>query len=313
MAALLPLSPRAYAAQPPIPVVLSTDVGNEIDDQWTISHLLLQPRFHVLGILSAHAPSLAAPAAHTSFRILVDVVENRLGMGTHPPLLEGASLPLTGTTTPQPSAAVRFLVEASKPFAKDHRLDVLVIGAPTDIASAILSEPSIVDRIRVVQMAFIDERGGDEYNVLNDPRAEQVILDSGVPLVIGPASTCRADLPMTYTHARDLLATRGPIGAWLWDEFQAWYFRVVKPLRQNDLSRPWYIWDDITLAYLLGFTEQHTAPRPHMRADATFDRLDPNRTVTWITRVDSSRLWDDFARVIDAYQLTRRLAHSKNG
>ena len=37
-----------------IPVVLSTDVGNEIDDQWAITYLLLQPRFDVLGVISAH-------------------------------------------------------------------------------------------------------------------------------------------------------------------------------------------------------------------------------------------------------------------
>lgn len=78
-----------YAAQNTdarMPVVLSTDVGNEIDDQWAITYLLLQPRFDVLGVMSAHAPSLLSPAGHTSYRILVDVVENRLGMSTHPPL-----------------------------------------------------------------------------------------------------------------------------------------------------------------------------------------------------------------------------------
>src|SRR5215813_3513155 len=45
-----------------IPVVLSTDVGNEVDDQWAVTYLLLQPRFQVLGVMSAQAPSLTAPA-----------------------------------------------------------------------------------------------------------------------------------------------------------------------------------------------------------------------------------------------------------
>src|SRR5258706_15393243 len=77
----------AQTADARIPVVLSPDVGNEIDDQWAITYLLLHPRFEVLGVMSAHAPSLAAPAGHTSYRILVDVVEHRLGMSTHPPLV----------------------------------------------------------------------------------------------------------------------------------------------------------------------------------------------------------------------------------
>src|SRR4030095_5099546 len=57
-----------------IPVILSTDVGNEIDDQWAVAYLLVHPRFNVLGIMSAHAPTITAPAGQTSHRILVDVV-----------------------------------------------------------------------------------------------------------------------------------------------------------------------------------------------------------------------------------------------
>lgn len=168
----------ARAAEARIPVVISTDVGNEIDDQWAITYLLLQPRFEVLGLMSVHAPSLAAPAGHTSYRILIDVVENRLGMSTHPPLIEGGSLPLEDAKTPHPSPAVNFLVEASRPFAKDNRLTVLMIGAATDVASAILTDPSIVERIRVVQMGFNDEGGGNKFNIANDVRAAQAILDS---------------------------------------------------------------------------------------------------------------------------------------
>src|SRR5215831_11353859 len=121
-----------------IPVVLSTDVGNEVDDQWAVTYLLLQPRFQVLGVMSAQAPSLTAPAGHTSYRILVDVVEHRLGMSKHPPLIEGGSVPLVNEQTPQPSQAVTFLIEISRRFSSHDRLTVLMIGAATDVASAIL-------------------------------------------------------------------------------------------------------------------------------------------------------------------------------
>ena len=53
-------------AQVKIPVILSTDVGNEVDDQWAIAYLLTNPEFEVLGILSAHAPTLPDPSAHTT-------------------------------------------------------------------------------------------------------------------------------------------------------------------------------------------------------------------------------------------------------
>jgi purine nucleosidase len=290
-----------------IPVVLSTDVGNEIDDQWAITYLLIQPRFEVLGVMSTHAPSITAPAGHTSYRILVDVVENRLGMNTHPPLVEGGSLPLENAKTPRPSPAVSFLIETSKRFSKDNRLMVLMIGAGTDVASAILTDPTIVERVRVIQMGFNDEQGGDEFNIANDVHAVQAILDSNVPLVIGPGKVCRQSLSLTFDQAREMVAQRGAIGGWLWEEYQAYYFRSVKPLRVNDFSRPWIIWDDITLAYLLGMTEQQTQPRPRMRDDMTFEQVKTDQTVTWIRDVDEVRMWADFLRLLDEYQRTHAI------
>ncbi len=299
----------ASAAGVKIPVILSTDVGNEIDDQWAITYLLLQPRFEVLGVMSAHAPSIAAPAGHISYRILVDVVENRLGMSTHPPLVEGGNSPLGNAETPQPSPAVTFLIQSSKRFSKDSRLTVLVIGASTDVASAILTDPPIVDRIRVIQMGFNDEQGGDEFNIANDVHAEQAILDSNVPLVIGSGKICRANLALTFAQAREMIAHRGPIGGWLWEEYQAWYYRFVKSLRVNDFSKPWFIWDDITLAYVLGMTEQHTLPRPRMRNDMTFEQMPTDKSVTWITHVNEKQMWTDFVSLLDEYQQTHAVRH----
>ena len=297
-----------------IPVVLSTDVGNEIDDQWAIAYLLLQPRFDVLGVMSAHAPTISAPAGHTSYRILVETVENRLGMKTHPPLIEGGSLPMENARTPRSSPAVNFLIETSRRLSQNHRLTVLMIGAGTDVASAILTDPSITERVRIIQMGFNDEQGGNEFNIANDVHAVQAILDSNVPLVVGPGKVCRASLSLTLDQAREMLAKRGAIGAWLWEEYQAWYFRYVKPLRVNDFSKPWVIWDNITLAYVLGMTTQHTLPRAKLRDDMTFEQVKTHQTVTWITDVDEKLMWADFLTLVDEYQRThaiggRRMQH----
>jgi purine nucleosidase len=296
-----------------MPVVLSTDVGNEIDDQWTITYLLLQPRLDVLGVMSAHAPTITAPAGQTSHQILVDVVENRLGMRVHPPLIEGGSLPMENSRTPRPSPAVNFLIETSKRFSKNNRLTVLMIGAGTDVASAILTDPAIVDRVRVIQMGFTDEQGGNEFNIANDVHAVQAILDSNVPLVVGSGKVCRASLSLTLDQARQMLAKRGAIGAWLWEEYQAWYFRYVKPLRVDDFSKPWVIWDNITLAYVLGMTTQHTLPRQRLRDDMTFEQVKTEQTVNWITDVDEQRMWADFLSLLDEYQRTHAVGSRASG
>lgn len=206
--------------------------------------------------------------------------------------------------TPRSSPAVNFLVRASRRFSKDNRLTVLMIGAGTDIASALLTDPTMADRVRIVQMGFNNEQGGDEFNVANDVHAIQAILDSNVPLVIGPGKVCRDSLSLTFDQARKMLAMHGAIGAWLWEEYQAWYFRYVKPLRVNDFSKAWVIWDDITLAYVLGMTTQHTLPRPRLRDDMTFEQVKTDRTLTWITDVDERRMWADFLSLVDQYQRT---------
>lgn len=303
----------AYGAQAPetrIPVILSTDVGNEIDDQWTIVYTLVNPQLEVLGIISAHAPTISPPAGHTSYRILLEVVEHRLRMVTHPPLLEGASLPLADTKTPQASPGAKFLIETSRRFSKDKRLTVLMIGAGTDVASAILMDPTIVDRIRLVHMGFTEwPKGGDEFNVANDIKAVQVILGSDVPVVTGSARVCRESLSLSLDQAREMVSNRGPIGRWLWEEFQAWYYRFVKPLRKNDFSKPWIIWDNIVLAYILGMTTQETYARPRLKDDMHFAHIATGKTITWITDVDEKRMWADFFNRLDAYQQTHAVGH----
>ena len=80
---LLCSTPLAMAAK--IPVLLCTDVGNEIDDQWAITYLLTQPDFDVLGIASAHAPTQAMlPLIQKTACAAYETTERQvpLGMGS---------------------------------------------------------------------------------------------------------------------------------------------------------------------------------------------------------------------------------------
>jgi inosine-uridine nucleoside N-ribohydrolase len=289
----------------PIPVILSTDIGNEIDDQWTVVYLLINPDFKVLGVISAHAPVIPPPAGRTGLHLLFDVVENRMGMKKHPPLLEGASEPLPDLKTPKPSPGADFIIEASKSFSSQNRLAVLAIGAVTDVASAILKDPTIVDRIYVVDMGLRAwPGGGDDFNILNDVKAMQVIMESDVPLVVGSAPVCAESLGLTLDQTRQMLADRGPIGKWLLAEFEAWYFRFVKPMRKEDFSRAKVIWDNVVLAHVLGMTTSRTYPRPKLTDTATFEHGPTKKTITWITDIDEKRMWDDFLSKLDLYQQT---------
>jgi len=301
----LVFSAVAAVSQERIPVVLSTDVGNEVDDQWTIAYLLMHPRFEVLGIASAHAPSLRPPQGRTSYEILRDAVENRLGLKVHPPLYVGADEPLVNPKTPRASEAADFLLKVSQGFSPDRRLTVLTIGAATDVASALIRDPGFANRVRVVQMGYQSwTGGGKEFNIQNDPIAANVILQSDVPLAVGDGEVCRRDLALSLGEAKSMLAGRGPVAVWLWEEFDAWYWRHVKPMRKADFSKPWIIWDNVVLAHVLGMTKSDERSRPQMRDDLTFEFSASKRTITWITKVDTTRFWADFLEKMDTFTRT---------
>jgi hypothetical protein len=124
---------------------------------------------------------------------------------------------------------------------------------------------------------------------------------------------CRASLSLTFDQAKNMLSNRGSIGGWLWEEYQAWYFRVVKPLRVNDFSKSWVIWDNITIAYLLGLTTHHTKPRHRLRDNMTFEAVNTDRVVTWVTDVDEQKMWSDFLGLIDRYQRTHNIPRRQFG
>ncbi len=306
---LLALGPLALSAQegPAVrDVVLSADVGNEIDDQWAVAYLVASPEFNVLGFISAHAPPLVPPAAETSARIIEDVVRERLGLGDQaPPIVVGAHQALSAEGEAQDSAGARFLIETSKNYSASQRLTVLAIGAATDVASAVMLDPSIVDRIELVAMGLKNRNtGGQEFNLMNDIKAWQVLFDSALPITIGTFDVCAQNLGLTLEQAEQLIGDVGPVGAWLWLEFEYFYYRVVLnlPFLGADNNR-WVIWDTIVVAHLLGLTEGERLPRRELLSDMSFgDPLPGSRTITWITDVDEEAMWQDFRNKLGAHQ-----------
>ena len=287
-------------------VVLSADVGNEIDDQWAVAYLVASPEFNILGFISAHAPPLVPPAAETSARIIEDVVEQRLGLGDEaPPIMVGAHQALTAIDEAQDSPGARFLIETSKAYSPSHRLLVLAIGAATDVASAVLLDPSIVDRIELVAMGLKNRQtGGEEFNLMNDVKAWQVLFGSAVPITIGTFDVCARNLGLTLAEAEELVADVGQVGSWLWLEFEYFYYRVVQnlPFLGPD-NKKWVIWDTIVIAHLLGLTESEVLPRRELLPDMGFGGPIPgDRTITWITDVDEEAMWRDFRDKLATHQ-----------
>ncbi len=279
-------------------VILTTDCGAEIDDQFAIAYLSLVPDVHIKAIVTTHAPNLPRKS-ESSAECVKDVLDH-LQAGPLPPIFAGSNVPLA-TGTPLKNTGVDFIVKTARSYSKQDRLVIITIGATTDVASAFLTDPSIAGRVEVLTMGFDSwPKGGDPWNIKNDPLAYQVILASAAPITIGASDVCQRHLRLDDKTAQRMLTGHGPFAEWLNGQFQGWLnanadlaASVVKP-------HTWVIWDTVTVAQLLGFTTAETHPRPALNtADLSFSFPPTRQTLQWISSIDEAKMWPDFMRRID--------------
>ncbi len=276
------------------PVVLTTDIGAEVDDQWTMAHLALSPQLELKGVVTTHAPNLPAPAAESSAGYARELAA-KLPVKLRPTILAGSSKPLVAAGKPLANSGVDFLIEQAKGRTADNRLYVVVIGAATDVASALLIDPTWADRVTLVAMGFNSyPEGGDTWNVKNDPIAWRTLLESRAPIVVGDIEITKRLLRMTPDRVHTILNMLPEPGPLLLNRFDRWIADNAK-LAQETTGSPivWPIWDEVTTAYLLGFARAESKPRPRLRENLTFDLERPQGTIDWITSIDESKLWTD--------------------
>lgn len=284
-------------------VVLTTDCGADMDDQWALAQLALAPELELRGVVTTHAPTprLPAPAAESSARCAREVL-NHLPLKHQPPVFAGSSVPLASRSAPLRNAGVDFILRESRPYSRGRRLALLVIGAGTDAASALLADPTLADRVEIIAMGFAGwPKGGAEWNVKNDVRAWQVILDSGAPVVVGDGVVTARDLTVTREGALSLFASAGDAGRYLAGLHTAWLDSEPALCEGITGSRDaWPVWDQVTVAYLFGFTQSKKFPRPALRDDLRFVHgaaaAGRGPAVKWVISIDSERLWARFVR-----------------
>jgi inosine-uridine nucleoside N-ribohydrolase len=151
----IPEETRVRSLIPPtgkVTVVLDTDTYNEVDDQFALAYALLSPEVVSLEAIYA-APFLNSRASspadgmERSYQEIQRVIE-RMQTSSPPPIHRGSTDYLMDEETAQESEAARDLVTRAN--AAKETLYVVAIGAITNVASAILMDPSIISKIVVV-------------------------------------------------------------------------------------------------------------------------------------------------------------------
>ncbi|GIQ64597.1 hypothetical protein PACILC2_31650 [Paenibacillus cisolokensis] len=230
-------------------MVLDTDTYNEIDDQFAVVYALKSPdRLRVEALYAApffnELSSGPADGMEKSYDELLRIV-GHLGITPERFVYKGARTYLPGAFEPAHSEAALDLVERAMASSDDDPLYVTAIGAITNVASAILIEPRIIEKIVVVWLGghALHWPNTNEFNLQQDVHAARVVFDSGVPLVLVPCMGVASHLQTTLAEIKAFVQGRGAIGNFLHDTFE----RCSK----DHFGYSRVIWDISTVAYLI--------------------------------------------------------------
>ena len=243
-------STRLEKLQPPngkVRMVIDTDTYNEIDDQFAVVHALLSPeRLSVEGIYAApffnHRSTDPGNGMELSYDEILRLLD-RLDMPSEGLVHRGSSGFLADYDHPFASDAVNDLIERA--MSSGEPLFVVAIGALTNIASAILIEPKIIEKIILVWLGgnALHWPHTNEFNLLGDVLASRLIFNCGVPLVLIPCAGVTTHLRTTVSEIERFVEGQGAIGDYLAETFKAY----------NDDHFGWSkeIWDVVAIAYMI--------------------------------------------------------------
>lgn len=224
---IIPTDELIQKLSPPrgkISIVLDTDTYNEIDDQFAVVYsLLATEKINVDAFYAApFFNSLSSSPKDGMEKSYHEILKIRKLMNRdYIPVYKGSETYLPDAETPVKSDAARDLVKRAMATDPSNPLYVVAIGAITNVASAILMEPRIIERIVVVWL------GGNalhwnhtyEFNLQQDLHASRTLFDCGVPLILMPCAGVISHLHTTLSEIRDYVKPHGEIGEYLYETF----------------------------------------------------------------------------------------------
>jgi hypothetical protein len=202
-------------------MVLDTDTYNEIDDQFAVVHALRSPdRVSVEALYAAPFFNERSTGPGDGMQKSYDEIHRLLGLmncAGSVPVMRGATSYLAPDLVPVETEVTRDLIARAMQGPADDPLYVVAIGAITNIASAMLIEPRVIEKIVVVWLGghAFHCRDTREFNLVQDIPAARVVFDSGVPLVMLPCCGVVDMLQTTNHELRALLGGRNALADYL--------------------------------------------------------------------------------------------------
>lgn len=294
---LLDLSSEDSRGESKIKVIIDADTANEVDDLFALVGAVANPVLAIKGITSAqfHTSPLASEnSVLESQKINEDLL--KLMNVSHIPLPLGASKPLDNVDKPQVSEASDFIVSQVNALAEGDSIVLVILGSCTNVASAILQDPSIIGKIRVYYLGFWHDPLSNSYNKKefnsgNDTLAMNLLLDTpGLDLTVMTATTSQ-HLVFEKSRVVDELSDKGDLGKYLlerWTTFDRWWTPV------DPEKNKWIMWDVAIIESLAS---------PHLATVSTFLAPPENtsRSISIFTEIEEIEMQKGYWQALDAY------------
>lgn len=248
----------------PIPVILDTDIGDDIDDTWALGFLLQCPEVEVRLIVGDQGRNLYRArliakflerAGRTDVPIGIGLDLSHSGDGPQAEWVKDYNINhYPGKIYPDGVRAIAStIMESSRPIT------LISIGPTPNIARALQLEPQIAQRARFVGMHGSLRRGyggsaqpSAEYNVRANVEAFRQVLKASWPITITPLDTCGIVIldGELYQAVRQ---SRHPVANAVMENYEIWC-RNSRPSDQIYLTRSTTLFD--TVAVWLAISEQ---------------------------------------------------------
>lgn len=234
----------------PVDVVIDTDAYNEIDDQFAIAlALAAEDKLRVQALYAAPffnkrvaSPAQGMERSYQEIHTLLRLAKRQV------PVFRGSTGYLPSEQEPVISPAAEDLAARAMAYSSEHPLYVVAIGAITNVASALLLQPAIAERIVLVYLGGnrLDWHTNREFNMRQDVAAARVAFSSGAPLVMLPCCGVVDAFTTTEPEMRHWLSGKSPLCDYL---VEATVAEANTYAAGRVWSRP--IWDVTAIGWLL--------------------------------------------------------------
>lgn len=197
-------------------VILDTDAACEADDQFTIVHGLLTPKFDVKGIVGTQFSR--GEWKGSVERSVKEAKKIRDMVGSSVPVYSGYDGRLQSEDDSPNSDGIEFIISEAL-TESDMPLYVLCQGAITNVAAALNRCPEIADKFICIWIGGGEYPNGNEFefNLKNDIHAANVVFKSKLELWQVP-SNCYGRMKVSYSTLQEKIMGCSEIGKYLCEQ-----------------------------------------------------------------------------------------------